>query len=171
MMGKIILITEKHKEMVKMASIFDVAKYFLHKLLYEDESSITPLKLQKLCYYAQAWSLVWDNDKLFDEDFQAWAHGPANPDLYDMYRGYGSREIPIPNEIDLSVFTKEQMETMDIVWNEYGIYDGKYLERLTHQEDPWINSRSGYDPGERCCKVITKESIGDYFKSLNLQEN
>lgn len=26
------------------------------------------MKLQKLCYYAQAWSLVWDDAPLFAED-------------------------------------------------------------------------------------------------------
>lgn len=168
-MGKVMRF--KYKGGQKMATIFDVAKYFLNKLSYEDESTITPLKLQKLCYYAQAWSYVWDGDKLFEQDFQAWAHGPANSDLYDLYKKYGAREIPIPDEIDLSVFTKEQIETMDVIWNEYGIYDGKYLERLTHQEEPWRNARRGYSPGERCSVIISKESIRDYFSSLGSQGN
>ena len=140
-MGKVIRITKDRGR--KMASIFDVANYFLTKLAYEDESSITPLKLQKLCYYAQAWSFAWDENKLFDEDFQAWAHGPVNPQLYDKYKVYGARDIPIPEEADFSMFNEDQKETMDVVWNEYGIYDGKYLERLTHQEAPWKDARRG----------------------------
>ena len=37
-----------------MASVFDVAKYILQK-----SGSMSTWKLQKLCYYSQAWSLAW----------------------------------------------------------------------------------------------------------------
>ncbi len=39
-----------------MATVFDVAAYIL-----ENTGSISTMKLQKLCYYSQAWSLVWDD--------------------------------------------------------------------------------------------------------------
>ena len=47
-----------------MASVFDVAKYILHKL-----GTVTTWKLQKLVYYCQAWSLVWDDEPLFFDIF------------------------------------------------------------------------------------------------------
>lgn len=37
-----------------MATVFDTAKYILEK-----RGAMSTMKLQKLCYYAQAWSLVW----------------------------------------------------------------------------------------------------------------
>lgn len=40
-------------------SVFDVATYILQK-----RGDMSCMKLQKLCYYAQAWSLVWDTTKL-----------------------------------------------------------------------------------------------------------
>lgn len=43
-----------------MATVFDVAKYVLKQL-----GSITTMKLQKLVYYCQAWSLGWDGKPLF----------------------------------------------------------------------------------------------------------
>lgn len=46
-----------------MANIFDTAKYILEK-----SGSMSTMKLQKLCYYSQAWSLVWDDSPLFEED-------------------------------------------------------------------------------------------------------
>lgn len=58
-------------------SVFDVATYILQKC-----GNMSCMKLQKLCYYAQAWSLVWDNVPLFDEDFEAWASGPVCPELF-----------------------------------------------------------------------------------------
>ncbi len=41
------------------------------------------MKLQKLCYYCQAWYLAWNNEPLFDEEFEAWASGPVCKELYD----------------------------------------------------------------------------------------
>ncbi len=48
-------------------SVFDVARYILHV-----KGQMSTMKLQKLCYYAQAWSLVWDDRPLFNEEFRAW---------------------------------------------------------------------------------------------------
>jgi len=44
------------------------------------------MKLQKLCYYAQAWHMVWEDETLFDEDFQAWANEPVCRSLYASHR-------------------------------------------------------------------------------------
>lgn len=164
-MGKIIIFT-KDKRGITMATIFDVAAYFLHKLREEEDSSITPLKLQKLCYYAQAWSLVWDDEALFKENFQAWAHGPVNPELYDKYREYKWRSIEPVLDLDTSIFRDCQLETMDIIWQDYGIYDGKYLEKLTHQEAPWINVRKGCEEGDYCDEIISKESMKVFYTRM-----
>ncbi|MBA1335914.1 MAG: hypothetical protein HPY66_1732 [Firmicutes bacterium] len=149
----------------KMASVFDVAKYFLSCVDAAAGSSITHLKLQKLCYYAQAWNMVFNNEPLFDERFEAWVHGPACPDLWNKYKDNGWRNIePIDEEnSDLSVFTRPQIEALDEVWETYGQYDGKYLEDLTHQEDPWVNARRGFDPGEHCSNVISTTSMKEYY--------
>ena len=48
---------------------------------------MTTMKLQKLIYYSQAWSLVWDEKPLFAERIEAWANGPVCPDLYNLHRG------------------------------------------------------------------------------------
>lgn len=57
-----------------MANVFDVAQYIVNKT-----GRISSIKLQKLVYYSKAWSLVWDDDPLFTEEVQAWAHGPVVP--------------------------------------------------------------------------------------------
>ena len=46
-----------------MANVFDIAKYIL-----EYAGPMSTMKLQKLCYYSQAWSLVWDDEELFPEE-------------------------------------------------------------------------------------------------------
>ena len=45
------------------------------------------MKLQKLVYYCQAWSLVWDDMPLFESRIEAWANGPVVLDLYYRHRG------------------------------------------------------------------------------------
>ena len=59
-----------------MASVFDVAAYIL-----ERQGPMTTWKLQKLVYYSQAWSLVWDDDVLFPEEIEACANGPVVREL------------------------------------------------------------------------------------------
>ena len=66
----------------------------------------------------------------------------------------------------LIVISKEQIETMDAIWDGYGDYGGKYLERLTHQEDPWIEARGDCSPGEYCDNKISIESMKEYYTKV-----
>ncbi len=153
------------RNMREKITIFDVAKYFINKS--DDESPMTPLKLQKLCYYAQAWSLVWEKEPLFDDDFAAWIHGPANYSLFKRYQG--RRYINCDGEedkFDSSKFSEDQLETLEVVWDTYGKYTGDYLEQLTHEEDPWIITRGKLSPGDNCTKIITKELIQNYYTEV-----
>ena len=65
-----------------MSNVFDTATYILEKL-----GPMSTMKLQKLCYYSQAWSLVWDEEPLFPEEFEAWANGPVCSELFHKTQG------------------------------------------------------------------------------------
>ena len=65
-----------------MNNVFDVAEYILSQT-----GTISAMKLQKLIYYCQAWSLVWDDKKLFPEKIEAWISGPVIRDLYEKHKG------------------------------------------------------------------------------------
>src|SRR4051794_1852282 len=69
----------------KTPLVFDVAAYILSK--QPKGQSLTTWKLQKLIYYCQAWSLVWDEAPLFHEKILAWANGPVVKDLYNAHKG------------------------------------------------------------------------------------
>ena len=71
-----------------MENIYDVAKYFLHI------DTMTHKKLQKLCYFAQAWYLANYGRPLVANRFEAWVHGPVSPDLYSRYRDCGWEMLP-----------------------------------------------------------------------------
>lgn len=143
-----------------MASVFDVAEYILYKL-----KTTTAMKLEKLCYYCQAWSLAWDDKPLFEEDFQAWANGPICPELFNRHRG---KFVLSEGDIKGSgyKFAPEELETMDAVLEYYGDKEPHWISELTHQERPWREARGFCAPGERCTNVISKESMQDYYGGL-----
>ncbi len=65
-----------------MTTVFDVANYIISR-----RGPMSAMKLQKLCYYAQAWSLTWTERELFPEEIEAWANGPVVRSLYAAHRG------------------------------------------------------------------------------------
>ena len=76
-----------------MVTVFDVSKYIVDEL-----GEISTWKLQKLVYYCQAWSLVWDERPLFGSSIEAWANGPpACRDLYSLHKGQYSAGPKYPS--------------------------------------------------------------------------
>ncbi len=147
------------------ASVLDIANFFLKSVDRESGGSITHLKLQKLIYYAQGWHLAFVGSPMFKSKIEAWVHGPVCPELYTVYAGSGFINLEEP-DWPLYPFSSEQTETLEAVWKAYGDYDGKYLEELTHQEDPWQEARRGIAPWEHCNNEITIDSMKKYFMGL-----
>ena len=144
--------------------VFDVAAYILEKM-----GSMSTMKLQKLVYYSQAWSLVWDEKPLFDENIEAWANGPVVRDLFYYHRGrYELETVEIGNP---RLLDQEQQDTVDAVLDYYGNRTAQWLIDLTHLEDPWLQAREGLPPLERGNKVIPLDSMADYYSSLPVEED
>ena len=125
---------------------------------------LTHLKLQKLMYYAQAWSLAPTGKPLFAEDFQAWVHGPVLPSQYARFRDNGWRPIDldvVKPSLDAAV-AKHLDEIVDV----FGTETAVTLERMTHQEAPWLRAREGYAPHEKCIEVIEKDWMREYYSQL-----
>lgn len=142
-----------------MANVHDVAKYILQK-----QGKMTAMKLQKLVYYAQAWSLVWDEKPLFRESVEAWANGPVIRSLYSSHRGLF--DITDLNKGDVSNLNATQKETIDAVLKGYGKKSSQWLSDLTHSEPPWCEARKGLAPGERGKNVISHAAMAEYYGSL-----
>lgn len=143
-----------------MANVFDVAKYIL-----EQKGPMSTMKLQKLCYYAQAWALVWDDKPLFEENFEAWANGPVCRELFLKTKGQYSvsADDETGGDGDLS---ENQKDTIDQVLRHYGDQNAQWLSQLTHMEAPWNEAREGIPAGEGCNRLITKESMALYYGGL-----
>lgn len=136
-------------------TIFDIANWFLF------QESMTHKKLQKLCYYAYSWFIYLNNDyynniqnKLFDEKFEAWVHGPVNKALYTKYAHYGWKNIPKKNKMPENLGNIDSF--LQNIWQVYGKYDGDQLESISHQEKPWQNARIGLEPYESSNKCISE---------------
>ena len=142
-----------------MASAHDVAAYILAR-----QGRMTAMKLQKLVYYSQAWSVVWDERPLFDETIEAWANGPVVRDLYDVHRG--SFEVAEWPWGDARRLTGDERATVDSVLDFYGGKSAQWLSDLTHREQPWLAARRGLPDGERGSREITLSALEEYYGSL-----
>ncbi len=97
--------------MSKKYSYKDISGWFLSK------ESMTPKKLQKLTYYAEAWAnALLGEGILSDTSFQAWVHGPVSPELWNDYKEYGWNEIEQlkPND---EKFNKNILELLECCLN------------------------------------------------------
>lgn len=143
-----------------MTTVFDTAKYILEQI-----GTMSTMKLQKLCYYCQAWSLVWDDTPLFDEEFHAWANGPVCKELFFHTKGQFS--VSAKDERGCSSnLDANQKDTINVVLKHYASYNAQQLSQLTHMEDPWKKAREGVPPGAVCDNIITKESMAMYYGGL-----
>ena len=144
-----------------MVSVYDVAQYILGKI-----GPLTTMKLQKLLYYSQAWSLVWDDKPLFAEEFEAWANDPVCRELYNMHKGvFSLSELPIG---DAGRLNPDEVETVDAVLKHYGDKTPHWLSELTHLERPWKETRADSlcPPGYSCDAIIPKELMREYYGGL-----
>lgn len=143
-----------------MANVFDVAKYIL-----EQKGEMSTMKLQKLCYYCQAWHLVWADKPLFKEEFEAWANGPVCRELFLTTQG----KFPVSATDETggeNNLTENEKDTINKVLEYYGEQSAQWLSQLTHMEDPWNDARLGVPPGVGCDHIITKESMAFYYGGL-----
>ena len=142
-----------------MASVFDVVAFVL-----ERQGSMTTWKLQKLVYYCQAWSLVWDDDILFPEEIEAWANGPVVRELYNAHRS--KYRISCLRKGHPKSLTETQRKTVDAMLAFYGDRSPQWLSDLTHMETPWQSARQGFPDGMRGNTIIPKEALAEYYGSL-----
>lgn len=143
-----------------MVTVFDVAKYILEK-----QGSMSTWKLQKLCYYVQAWHYTWTEKRLVKEDFQAWRNGPVCPELFKIHQG---KFMIDANDINGNPnnLTAEEKESVEVVLKDYGSMNPFELSSLTHSEEPWRSARGNLSADAPSNTVIKVESMGKYYGSL-----
>jgi uncharacterized phage-associated protein len=144
-------------------SIMHVAR----KIVELFDGALTPLKLQKLTYYCQAWTLVWYEKPLFTEEFEAWANGPVNPQLFRKHKGVYMLDEEFLKEFSGYKFTEADLRTINTIVKFYGDKEPFYLSELTHKERPWKEARGDAPLGASSDSVITKDSMQEYYTGIS----
>lgn len=149
-------------------TIFQTARWFVD----QNGGAISSIKLQKLCYYTQAWSYALRDIPFFEGDFEAWVHGPVNRPLWSYFRDIAYRDItpedfPAGSEPNP---TEEEADHLELIWNTYGDWSGYQLEMQSHMERPWLEKREGLSTYEASNRVINPESMKIYYRGLCAQD-
>ena len=139
-----------------MATVFDVAAYVLRK-----QGRMTPMTLQTLVYYSQAWSLAWGSGPLFPEPTEAWTQGPVVRALWDTRRRFREIDATDLPPHHLEALTDAQQSDIDAVLGAYAGLSAERLSTTTHEEPPWLAARQADDP------VITHDAMVAYFSALD----
>ena len=143
-----------------MATVFDVAKYILEK-----QGKMSTWKLQKLCYYSQAWHYTWTGERLIEEEFQAWRNGPVCPELFCAHKGKFMVDADAIKGNSANLNPNEK-DSVDVVLKDYGIMQPFELSGQTHSELPWKKARGNLSSLENSDAIISVESMGEYYGSL-----
>ena len=139
----------------------DVAGYmvFLASDLFGD---MTNMKFNKLLYYLQGQSLLVRGTVAFDDDIEAWDHGPVVNSVYAKYVLNGNKPILASGDFDAAEMDEEDRDFIRQVLMKYGLYSAGELREMTHRQGtPW---RRRYKEGQKHT-LIPVEVISDYFKS------
>ncbi|MBU5439318.1 DUF4065 domain-containing protein [Tissierella sp. MSJ-40] len=158
-MGNVVYLFKGGDKMHKEISVFDVASTLL---TFE---KMTNKKLQKLCYYAQAWHLAVFKEPLFGEKFEAWVHGPVCRELYGVYKVYGWNDIT-QSHMGSVICDEEKLEFLEMIHDTYEDFDGDELEALTHSELPWQEARKGLEEWEPSNELISEETMKTFYWNI-----
>lgn len=158
-----------------LENLFSVSEKMLRVIAYvfEKLEEVTPLMLQKLLYFIQGVYSALYGRPIFAEDCRAWIHGPVYPEVYDLFRDFKYNPIDDARfallEGTADALTEDEKTVIDLVVNTFGMYGGKVLERITHNEDPWKNARKGYGDSIPSSEILTKKSIMRYYETVNMK--
>lgn len=137
----------------------------LSQFIYKRLRAVAPietLKLQKLLYYCNAWSLALRAKPLFEDPIQAWKHGPVVASLYPLHRKLAViNEWQHGDETKLSV---EDQEFANQIISLYGGRSGWALRDLTHRESPWVDAWRDSNQGQVFGYEISHESMAGFYR-------
>ncbi|MEA3467017.1 MAG: DUF4065 domain-containing protein [Thermodesulfobacteriota bacterium] len=143
---------------MKQISATILAEFILTS--YPDKN-ITPMKLQKLAYYAKAWTLV-ANRQCTDAQFERWQFGPVNREIYQKYKLYSRENIPIPVDMQTRV-QGEDADFLKFILNNYVDHSAVALSAMTHKEKPWVETLPD--------AVIPDDVIREYYSKRSFARN
>jgi uncharacterized phage-associated protein len=158
-----------------------VANYILD-LATVDGEAVSPMKLQKLIYYAHGWHLALTGEPLITDEIEAWGYGPVVPSIYRDFKSFGNEPITSPAQ-DFSwrkgkvvvstpeIPTGEAHETsrqiLRRVWSVYKDWTALQLSKMTHAPNaPWSQVVAPYGGKTPISLEIPNDLIRNYFAKV-----
>jgi uncharacterized phage-associated protein len=143
-----------------MYDVVDISKQLIKIASADKDCELTPLKLQKIMYFAQGYYLVWKNKPFYYNRIEAWKYGPVIPQLYHYLKEYGSEDLC---NHDLSTHTIDNIDSetkgfLSWIWTTFKDYKAIELVNITHLHKPWIDGMKRQD------SLISNNDIQYYFK-------
>lgn len=152
--------------LMPLVSIFDVAKYILQK-----HHDITCMKLHKLAYYCQAWSLVWDEMPIFAEPIKAWSSGPVIEELYVTHKETHIINLDIIMPLARNKLHEGQIATINAVLRSYATLSANQLYNLISNELPYLQARHGLSDLERGDREIDLHSMLTFYTDVFIKNS
>lgn len=145
-----------------MLNAIDIANFFVDLANSDSDDCMTNLRVNKLIYFAQAWSLVRRDMPLFSEEIQAWTYGPVVPSVYHAFKDYGRERIQnVHGEYSPDIFSSEELELLIDIAQYYGKFTSPALVDITHSDNsPWQKVFSKTEN-----RIISKGSLKEYFSA------
>lgn len=166
-----------------------VANFFIDAAAQAGDTSLSPMKLQKLVYYAHGWHLGLTGEPLIDGEIQAWPYGPVIPELYHEFKHFGNWQVTdhatdmiwngAPGKTqdfafgapkvdnDGSPESDRRLAILNRVWEVYKAYTATQLSNVTHQPNtPWDTVNKQYVGGIPKGTAIPDDIIRAYFAKM-----
>lgn len=150
------------------SKIYNSALYIIDYLNETDA-----LAVQKTLFFANGFSEFFLNKKLFNDQPEAWIHGPVYKEIYDCFSYYKGNKIEyqeLTKNMELSLEEDERKYLNEII-KAFGCYSGSLLREMTHLTTPWRNARKGLKDDEYSSRIIENKDISDYFKKVYEEYN
>ena len=146
-----------------MAKALDVARCLIRLGNRRKGENMTNLRLQKLLYFGQLWSLRENGEPLFEDEIEAWPYGPVVPAVYHAYKSYGNNPIPDDKKsLNNSSLTSQDLKLLFDLDHHYMDDSSSKLVRMSHEKD------SPYDLAEKSQeKIISLESMKSYCQKMD----
>ncbi len=143
-------------------SALDCANYLIF-LMNDNCDDLSNMKLNKLLYFAQGYSLRDNNKPLFNDAVEAWKHGPVINSVYYEYADSGNH-IYDYDSTRINNLNDEDKELLYKIALNYGKYTASYLRNMTHRPNtPWDQI---FDENTKH-KEIPLSLIKSYFDKLS----
>jgi len=141
-----------------MLNALTLAKYIVTKCT-TDHCPISNLQLQKILYYIQVYFLKNAGGPVFSDEIEAWKFGPAVPEVYYYFCGFGSMPIEIDYKTSLDI-NADAIKSIDCIVTDKREKEPWDLVEDTHAEGkPW---KKIFGNGEGNKHVISTDLMRKY---------